>query len=344
VISLNPGPSELSDETLADLREIAASGLLSLSHRGAAFVEVLRAAFGGLAERMALPPDYRVLYQPSATAAMDTVLRNVASKSFHFVHGAFSKRFHASAREIGIDAGSLVSDGHHGVPWRDGSLPAGTDLVAVTQNETATGQMWPADELGALRAAFPEPLLCVDVTSSFGAIAMRWTDADLWFGSVQKVLGLPAGMGYLVAGPRALAAAKRPGRRVAAWQDLPTMADKMEAWQTVETPNVLAIALLGRQMARWDLGRIERETRAKADLLYGADLPWTPHVEDASWRSTTVLCFRVDEPRRWAQRAEAAGFLLGSGYGDLKPTTVRVANFPAVPEAAMRRLVATLAP
>jgi phosphoserine aminotransferase len=122
------------------------------------------------------------------------------------------------------------------------------------------------------------------------------------------------------------------------------MAEKMEAWQTVETPNVLTIALLGRQMARWDLGRIERETRAKADLLYAAPLPWTPHVEDAPWRSTTVLCFRVDEPKRWAQRAEAAGFLLGSGYGDLKPTTVRVANFPAVPEDAMRRLVAALAP
>lgn len=344
MISLNPGPSQLSQETLADLAEVAASGLLSRSHRSGEFVAASRAAFSGLAEKMAIPPDYRVLYQPSATAAMDTVLRNcAASRTFHFVHGAFSKRFHSSAREIGLDASALTSDTGRAVPWRTAAVPSDADLLAVTHNETATGLMWPAEEIAALHAAHPGPLLAVDLTSSFGAMAMRWTDADLWFGSVQKVLGLPAGMGYLVAGPRAFAAVKRAGRGVAAWQDLDAMAAKMDAWQTVETPNVLAIALLARQMSRWDLSRIERETRVKADLLYGASLPWTPHVEHASWRSTTVLCFRVDEPKRWTQRAAAAGFLLGSGYGELKDSTIRIANFPAVPAGSMERLLAVLA-
>jgi phosphoserine aminotransferase len=97
-ISLNPGPSQLSAATIADIADIAASGLLSKSHRSDAFVAVSRAAFGGLREKLAIPDDYRVLYHPSATAAMDTCLRNcVASKSFHFVHGAFSKRFATSA-------------------------------------------------------------------------------------------------------------------------------------------------------------------------------------------------------------------------------------------------------
>jgi phosphoserine aminotransferase len=344
VIHLNPGPSQLSEATLADLREIAASGLLSRSHRSDAFVEVSRAAFQGLRERLAIPPDYRVLYQPSATAAMDTVLRNCArSKTFHFVHGAFSRRFADSAREIGLETTVTGNDGRKGLRATDSDLPpADVDLVAVTHNETANGSMWPLEQVAALRAARPEPLLAVDVTSSFGAMAMRWTDADLWFGSVQKVLGLPAGMGYLVAGPRAFAAALRSPRRVAAWQHLPTMAAKMDAWQTVETPNVLAIALLARQMVRWDLARVEAETRAKADLLYGAPLPWTPWVEDAAWRSTTVLCFRVDAPKRWIERAAAAGFVLGSGYGDLKPMTVRVANFPAIAADDLRRLVEAL--
>src|SRR6185295_7372512 len=213
-ISLNPGPSQLSAATIADIAEIAASGLLSKSHRGDAFVEVSRAAFGGLREKLAIPADYRVLYQPSATAAMDTILRNcVASQSLHFVHGAFSKRFHKSAVEIGIDAVASTSEGGRAVSWRKATIHAGTELIAVTHNETATGLMWPDDELTALRAAHPEPLLAVDVTSSFGGMAMRWTDADVWFGSVQKCLGLPSGMGYVVAGPRAMESAKRVGAR-----------------------------------------------------------------------------------------------------------------------------------
>src|SRR5207247_593844 len=98
-----------------------------------------------------------------------------------------------------------------------------------------------------------------------------------------------------------------------------------------------------RQMKRWELARIERETREKAALLYGAALPWTPYVEDAAWRSITVACLRVYEPKRWIEKAAAAGFALGSGYGELKASTVRVANFPAVPREAMERLVAALA-
>jgi phosphoserine aminotransferase len=306
-------------------------------------VEVARAAFSGLKEKLAIPADHVVLYQPSATAAMDAILRNcVARRSFHFVHGAFSRRFHTSGEEIGLDAVAAESEGGRAIPWRDANIPPGTELVAVTHNETATGLMWPGEELSALRAAHPEPLLAVDVTSSFGAMAMRWTDADVWFGSVQKCLGLPAGMGYLVVGPRAMAAARRLAPKVSAWQSFAAMEEKMRSWQTIATPNVLAIALLARQMKRWDLARIERETREKAALLYRAEVGWTPYVEDAAWRSVTVACFRVEDPKRRIEKAAAAGFLLGSGYGELKASTVRVANFPAVAKGALERLLAAL--
>jgi phosphoserine aminotransferase len=345
VISLNPGPSQLSDATIADIAAVAASGLLSRSHRSAAFVEVSRAAFGGLRERLAIPDDHRILYQPSATAAMDAVLRNcVTARSFHFVHGAFSRRFHRSAADLGIEAEAFESEGGRAVAWRRAEPRAGTELVAVTHNETSTGLMWPAEEIAGLRAAWPEPLLAVDVTSSIAGMAMRWTDADLWFASVQKCLGLPSGMGLLVVGPRAFERARSLAAYVSAWQRFADMAQKMEGWQTVETPNILAIALLARQMKRWDLERIERDTRDKAALIYGASLPWRPYVEDEAWRSITVGCFRVDDPSRYAERASKAGFLLGSGYGDLKPTTVRVANFPAIRRTQLERLIAALSP
>lgn len=346
MISFNPGPSQLSAATLADLAEIAASGLLSKSHRGRDVVDVCRAAFDGVARAMALPPGWRVLYQPSATAAMDTVLANLAGRrSFHFVHGAFSERWFTTARESGLACDALRSDDRRAVPWRDAAVPSDADLVAVTHNETATGLMWPAEEISALRRAHPAPLLAVDVTSSFGALAMPWADADVWFASVQKCLGLPAGMALLVVGPRAMervAARGASGPCVPAWRNLASMAAKMADAQTTETPNVLAIALLARQMARWDLAAIETATRAKAAAIYGAPLPWTPHVEDAAWRSLTVANFRVTEPVRWTSRATSAGFTLGSGYGPLKPSCVRIANFPAHSEGDVARLLAAL--
>lgn len=58
-------------------------------------MEVSRQAIEGLRNKMNIPADYAIFYQASATAAMDTLLRNlVRKKSYHFVYGAFSGLFH----------------------------------------------------------------------------------------------------------------------------------------------------------------------------------------------------------------------------------------------------------
>ena len=89
-------------------------------------------------------------------------------------------------------------------------------------------------------------MIAVDVTSTFGALRMDWSMADAWFGSVQKCVGLPAGLGFTILSPRAMDKARSRGgaRRVAGWQDVLHMAERLAVGQTVETPNVLGIALL----------------------------------------------------------------------------------------------------
>ena len=52
-ITFNPGPSQLSQETVTDIAEIAASGLLSASHRSDRVRDVLKAAVAGLRQRLA---------------------------------------------------------------------------------------------------------------------------------------------------------------------------------------------------------------------------------------------------------------------------------------------------
>ena len=280
-VTFNPGPSQVPADVVADLHEIAGSGLLGESHRSERVKSMVRGAIAALRRAMAIPADHAIVFQPSATAAMELILRNlVARRSLHLVGGAFAERFARTAAEVGLQPLRIASPWERAPRWRELDAGDGAELIAVTQNETSTGMAWPLAEIAALRAAHPAPLLAVDVTSSFGALATDWTTADVWFGSVQKCLGLPAGLGYVVAGPRALARAAELGasRGVAAWQDLLQLAEKMESGQTVETPNVLAIALLGRRMARWDLAAVEASTRRKAALVAAAPLAWRPFV------------------------------------------------------------------
>ena len=41
---------------------------------------------------------------------------------------------------------------------------------------------------------------------------------------------------------------------------------------------------------------------------------------------------------RLRAQARQAGITLGNGYGDLKPTTLRIANFPAILDEEIRQL------
>jgi phosphoserine aminotransferase len=348
MISLLPGPSQITSETLHNLQAIATSGILSLSHRGPEVQSVCRSAIADLARSMRIPADYRILFTNSATAAMGVTLRSLVRKNcHHFVHGAFGARFHALALGLGLRATVTDADPHLALDWRPAQIDDHCELLALTHNETSTGSMWPTTEMIDLRAAYPSPLLVVDVTSSFGALAMDWSLADLWFCSVQKCLGLPAGLGILIAGPRALAVAghlhelELPHRALPQ-ESLSEMAQRMEDAQTFETPNVLAIALLARQMETWDLEQIEIETRNKASLLAAASLGLGPFVEDADWRSLTVQNLRFSEPDQMRQKAEAGGFLIGKGYGRLADTCLRIANFPASTVRQYQALIQTL--
>jgi phosphoserine aminotransferase len=70
--------------------------------------------------------------------------------------------------------------------------------------------------------------------------------------------------------------------------------------------------------------------------------PRRPLVEEAAWRSPTALDFELDDPPAWVARAAAHGLLLDKANGEWAARSVRVADFPAVPDAALETLVAAL--
>ena len=342
VTTFNPGPSQISQATRDDIVEINASGLLSVSHRTAPIRDIVKRCVTGMRAALSIPDDYVILFQTSATASMDLLVGNcVAQSSVHFVAGAFAKRFADTSEQLGRSVVRVEAPWGAPFDWRNAVWPGSSELIAITHNETSTGAMWPADELRALREQHPEPLLAVDVTSSFGAMGMDWTQADCWFGSVQKCLGLPPGLGFVVLGPRAIERATAFGhaRRVPAWRDLLVLLEKIELGDTFETPNVLGLALLDRQMARWDLTAVERQTREKARLVADAMGDARFFVRDPAWRSLTVHNLDVGDPAPFHERARAAGFELGLGYGPCKKHCFRLGTFPAVGPDDVRRVL-----
>lgn len=64
------------------------------------------------------------------------------------------------------------------------------------------------EELAQIRS-MTNALIAIDATSWFGGVVFDWMLGDVWFASVQKCLGLPAGMGIMVCSPKALEKARK---------------------------------------------------------------------------------------------------------------------------------------
>ena len=115
--------------------------------------------------------------------------------------------------------------------------------MCVTQNETSNGTQ--IRDLSPFRKAFPEAIIAVDVTSSLGGIELDYLQGDVWFASVQKCLGLPAGMGIMICSPKAIQRAEEINDRKY-YNSLLFIHENFQKFQTHYTPNVLSIYLINK--------------------------------------------------------------------------------------------------
>ena len=87
----------------------------------------------------------------------------------------------------------------------------------------------------------------MDATSSMGGINLPWQEADVWFASVQKCIGIPAGLGILICSPKALKRATQLNKKVH-YNDVLLMEENRKLFQTHYTPNVLSIYVLSSRL------------------------------------------------------------------------------------------------
>ncbi|WP_045687533.1 aminotransferase class V-fold PLP-dependent enzyme [Hymenobacter sp. AT01-02] len=345
--TFNPGPSQVYPQVRQYLLDSFDQGWLSAQHRGERFVQLMRETITELKNKLNIPQDYTIFFMSSATECWEVLVQSLTpTKSFHLYNGAFGEKWldYAKAQRpasTGVQFGIDELPNLQNLPGLDEE----TDLVCITQNETSTAtQLRDGAVLNIYNRLPGNALLAVDATSSMAGIQLKYIKGDIWYASVQKCFGLPAGLSVMLLSPRAIERMRKINER-AHYNSLTAQYEKMLNFQTTHTPNVLGIYLLNRIIHDRPAIKVTHQHLVdRATKLYDyfdQATQLTPLITNPEARSTTVVGLKapaplIDEVKR---RALAQGLQLGSGYGNWKPTSLRIANFPAIPDAAFEQLV-----
>ena len=339
MIQFTPGPSQVSDLLKSCIKEAVDLDIPSVSHRSSYFSEFSKSAREWLEQYLQVPTGYKIFYTYSATESMEIIIRSTVKKySHHFVNGAFSRRFYDTAVDLGKKPSVETLEFGEGNFTTD--VPDQTELIWVTCTETSTGAMIHDTFLPTLREKYKEKLIAVDITSSWGWIAHNIGQADIWFFSLQKCFWLPAGLAILIMSERAIEKNKEVyalTKDVGSVHNLHHLSLRRWDYQTSETPNVLGIFLLSRQLEYFNSLWIEKmqEETLKKQAFIAEKISQNRHlqyfVRDEKARAKTIAVISMNPilVDKYMSILKKEGIILGLGYWPLAFSTVRVANFPS---------------
>ena len=333
MITFYPGPSKIYPQVADYAAEALRNGIVSQNHRSPEFMDVVAETMRLLREKLGIPADYHIAFTSSATECWEIVAQSLtAETSLHATNGAFGEKWRQYAHRL--KPPYSISE---------------ADVLCLVQNETSNGTQVPMPMMRRFRQEF-SGLIAVDAVSSMAGLQFDWTLADVWFASVQKCFGLPAGLAVLVYSPQALEQAERIGEQ-AHYNSLLFIHDNFRRFQTPYTPNGLGIYLLMRVLQQIpDIAVTDQLIRQRAAGWYTffeqemAGSPFRPLIgaddSNGSVRSDTVIAITGDSAdiKAVKTKAKQAGLILGSGYGDWKENTFRIANFPAITDEETGKL------
>jgi len=344
MITFYPGPSKVYEQVPKWVKKAHDAGYLSVNHRSESFQSLYASVENLLKLKLEIPEQYRIVFLSSATESWEVIAQSVVRHSSHHVFsGAFGEKWFKYAHKLNSDVTHKLIDVQHPLRIDQFEVPNHAELIALTHNETSNGSRIPTDVILELRNNYPEKLIACDATSSFGGVRLPMDQADIWFASVQKCLGLPAGLGLMILSPRAVQRANEIGEQYH-YNSLNFILANADKHQTHYTPNVLAIYLLHEML---DMVKPIKKTAATLHSRYKRllkifkDHPYFSQlIDEESNRSETVLTLtgppsKIDSVKK---KTFKAGIMLGNGYGDLKESTFRIANFPAIRKKEIKHL------
>ncbi len=334
------GPSKVRTEALAALAATGTS-LLGTSHRQAPVKNLVGSVREGVKELFQLPDGYEVVLGNGGTTAFWDIATHglIQGTSQHLSFGEFSSKFAKAAKQapwLGDPTVVESEPGTHPKPRAE----AGTDVYALTHNETSTGVAMPIERVAG---ADDGALVLVDATSGAGGLPVDVSESDVYYFAPQKSFASEGGLWIGLFSPAALERAERiasSGRHIPAFFDLRTAIDNSRKNQTYNTPALSTLFLLADQLdwinGQGGLDWAVRRTATSSRTLYG----WaeeakfaSPFVSAPAQRSQVVGTIDFNDD---VDAAAVAKVLRANGVVDTEPyrklgrNQLRVAMFPAV--------------
>ena len=309
-----------------------------IAHRSSAMEQLL----GGMAQplgRLFRTSRPVLVGTTSATGFMELAVRNgVRRRALSLVNGAFSERFAALVGAAGkecirldVPLGCAVEPGM----LRDALRRTPVDAVTLVHSETSTGVLQDVAALAAVAREFDDVLVLVDAVTSLAGSPVEsesW-GLDFTFTGSQKALALPPGLALGVASERMLERAKTLGGR-GLYFDLVSFEEATRKSQPTNTPAISLLYALEAQLARIErAGGVESRWRQHEEMRRCVET-WAgargiAYVPEEGRRSWTVSCLRIPSGKTAKDVVgplKQQGWTIGSGYGKLKDSTIRIGH------------------
>ena len=348
VYNFSAGPAVLPEEVLREaadeMLDYQGTGMsvMEMSHRSAAFDEIIKTAEQDLRDLMGIPDNYKVLFlqggasQQFAAVPMNLMKNGVAD---YIVTGQWAKKAYQEAQKYGkaVKVASSEDKTFSYIPdCSDLPIDDDADYVYICENNTIYGTKY--KKLPNTKGK----TLVADVSSCFLSEPVDVTKYGVIYGGVQKNVG-PAGV--VIAIIREDLIPEKP-----AVENTPTML----AWKTqadadslYNTPPCYGIYICGK-VFKWlkkmgGLEEMQKRNIAKAKVLYdfldeSKLFKGTVRKEDRSLMNVPFVIGDKDMDAKFIKEATAAGFVNLKGHRTVGG--MRASIYNAMPIEGVEKLVA----
>ena len=316
-----PAPviEELKD-ALLEFRDCNA-GLMEISHRSAAFADVIESAQNRLRRLISIPDDHQVLFlQGGASLQFYMVPLNLLTpeeSGAYIMTGTWSSKALKEAKRCSKSKAIWEDSSNKTVP-RNGeySIPESSGYLHYTSNNTIYGTQF------SHRPESSVPLV-VDMSSDICSRTIDVQKYDVIYAGAQKNLG-PSGVTAVILSPWAIEKSKEVNSKRTG--GIPSMLNyglMVEKNSMFNTPNTFGIYALDRMLAWMEniggIEAIEKVNQKKASLIYeelDASDFWVPHAKKES-RSIMNITWKIVQSELesvFLKEAESAGLLALKGH------------------------------
>jgi phosphoserine aminotransferase len=360
VVNFSAGPACVYEDVLAeaqaDLLNYGGSsglGVMEMSHRGAAFTDIITRAEQDLRDLMKIPEDYEVLFmQGGASAQFAAIPLNLAwrdgedafsarPRADYLTTGSWSKKAVAEAKKLGVDVNVVAEGDNKSIPdastWNLSGDSA--KYIHVCANETIQGVEFKGSPLSNSKVP-----LVADMSSNFCSKPVNVSDFGVIYAGAQKNVG-PAGVTIVIVRKDLLGEGKQRQGLTPTMLDWTVMSSNDSLYNTPPCFSIYMCGLVFSKLKQLGgLEQVENINKAKCGVLYEAIEKSGGFYQcpvDVKVRSAMNVPFTMPEfedlEKKFVKEAEAEGLINLKGHRSVGG--MRASIYNAMPMEGVEKLV-----